>query len=128
MDNPKRRYKERNIATGSRLREFRMQRGLSCTAVSEMFGITENDYRRIECGRVSLSIDKAEILHRLWGVDLNYLYTGDIGIPARVKALDTEEYINHCSIEDREEFLARMQAILEAATRCPEPPPSPSSP
>lgn len=65
-----------NCGVGKRLRRIRTENGHTVRYIAETLNLEEDSYRRIEYGINSLSADKANILHRKLGYDLNYIIGG----------------------------------------------------
>jgi len=65
-----------NCGVGKRLRTIRTRNGHTVRYITEILNPEEDSYRRIEYGINSLSADKANILHRKLGYDLNYIIGG----------------------------------------------------
>ena len=64
-----------NCGVGKRLRTMRIRNGHTVRYIAGILNL-EEDYRRIEYGINSLSADKANILHKKLGYDLNYIIGG----------------------------------------------------
>ncbi len=65
-----------NCGVGSRLRKVRVKNGHTVRFLAGVLNLEEDSYRRIEYGINSLSADKANVLHRKLGYDLNYIIGG----------------------------------------------------
>lgn len=65
-----------NCGVGNRLRKVRVQNGHTVRFLAGVLNLEEDSYRRIEYGINSLSADKANVLHRKLGYDLNYIIGG----------------------------------------------------
>lgn len=65
-----------NCGVGGRLRKIGVQNGHTVRFIAGVLNLEEDSYRRIEYGINSLSADKANILHRKLGYDLNYIIGG----------------------------------------------------
>lgn len=65
-----------NCGVGKRLRTIRTRNGHTVRYIAGILNLEEDSYRRIEYGINSLSADKANILHRKLGYDLNYIIGG----------------------------------------------------
>lgn len=65
-----------NCGVGKRLKTIRIRNGHTVRYIAGILNLEEDSYRRIEYGINSLSADKANILHRKLGYDLNYIIGG----------------------------------------------------
>lgn len=65
-----------NCGEGKRLRTMRIRNGHTVRYIAGILNLEEDSYRRIEYGINSLSADKANILHKKLGYDLNYIIGG----------------------------------------------------
>lgn len=65
-----------NCGVGSRLRKVRTVNGHTVRFIAGVLNLEEDSYRRIEYGINALSADKANVLHRKLGYDLNYIIGG----------------------------------------------------
>lgn len=65
-----------NCGVGRRLKTMRIRNGHTVRYISGILNLEEDSYRRIEYGINSLSADKANILHKKLGYDLNYIIGG----------------------------------------------------
>ena len=65
-----------NCGVGKRLRTMRVKNGHTVRYIAGILNLEEDSYRRIEYGINSLSADKANMLHRKLGYDLNYIIGG----------------------------------------------------
>lgn len=65
-----------NCGVGKRLRTMRIRNGHTVRYIAGILNLEEDSYRRIEYGINSLSADKANILHKKLGYDLNYIIGG----------------------------------------------------
>lgn len=65
-----------NCGVGKRLKTMRIRKGHTVRYIAGILNLEEDSYRRIEYGINSLSADKANILHKKLGYDLNYIIGG----------------------------------------------------
>lgn len=65
-----------NCGVGNRLRKVRTKNGHIVRFIAGVLNLEEDSYRRIEYGINALSADKANVLHRKLGYDLNYIIGG----------------------------------------------------
>lgn len=65
-----------NCGVGKRLRTMRIRNGHTVRYIAGILNLEEDSYSRIEYGINSLSADKANILHKKLGYDLNYIIGG----------------------------------------------------
>lgn len=65
-----------NCGVGKRLKMMRIRNGHTVRYIAGILNLEEDSYRRIEYGINSLSADKANMLHRKLGYDLNYIIGG----------------------------------------------------
>ncbi len=65
-----------NCGVGNRLRKVRTRNGHTVRFIAGVLNLEEDSYRRIEYGINALSADKANVLHRKLGYDLNYIIGG----------------------------------------------------
>lgn len=65
-----------NCGVGKRLKAMRTRNGHTVRYIAGILNLEEDSYRRIEYGINSLSADKANILHKKLGYDLNYIIGG----------------------------------------------------
>lgn len=65
-----------NCGVGKRLKTMRVRKGHTVRYIAGILNLEEDSYRRIEYGINSLSADKANILHKKLGYDLNYIIGG----------------------------------------------------
>lgn len=73
---PKRQKNPCNCGVGNRLRRVRTRNGHTVRFIAGVLNLEEDSYRRIEYGINALSADKANVLHRKLGYDLNYIIGG----------------------------------------------------
>lgn len=81
-----------NCGVGNRLRKVRMGNGHTVRFIAGVLNLEEDSYRRIEYGINALSADKANVLHRKLGYDLNYIIGGtEITVEHEYAATDETE-------------------------------------
>lgn len=68
-------------AIGARLREKRHKHGLTQQQMSEILGISEAYYGRVERGERMLSINLAATVNRKFNISLDYLLLGELPNP-----------------------------------------------
>lgn len=94
--------KPENIEIGERLRESRMNLGLSQAQIAEILEVTDEHYRKLESGSVGLTIPKLRLLYEKLGIEPTYLLTGE-----KPSAFDLEKYIANCTLEQSDALFAR---------------------
>ena len=65
-----------NAQGGERLRHLRCVMDISTTEMADSLGVTTGHFRKWERGQHAISLEALYILHRQYGMDLNYLITG----------------------------------------------------
>ncbi|MCH5275222.1 MAG: helix-turn-helix transcriptional regulator [Lachnospiraceae bacterium] len=91
-----------NIEIGARLRESRINLGLSQAQMSEILEVTDEHYRKLESGSSGLTIAKLRLLYEKLGIEPTYLLTGE-----KPAAFDLEKYIANCTLEQSNALFAR---------------------
>lgn len=71
-----------NVQIGERLRKCRKAKNHTQAVMAEKLGISVNAYGLLERGQNSLSPEKFHLLRTEFGIDLNYLITGDNPLPS----------------------------------------------
>ncbi len=62
---------------GARLKLFRLSKEMTQRAFSESMYWDINSYRKTETGATMLTTDRAQQLSEMYGMDINYILTGD---------------------------------------------------
>jgi transcriptional regulator with XRE-family HTH domain len=68
------------MEVGDRLRQLRQKLGLTQSQMAQKLGVTLNTYQRYELGNRSLTVEKLQQLRKHFGVNLNWLLTGEGGM------------------------------------------------
>jgi transcriptional regulator with XRE-family HTH domain len=68
------------MEVGDRLRLLRQKLGLTQSQMAQKLGVTLNTYQRYELGNRNLTVEKLQQLRKLFGVNLNWLLTGEGGM------------------------------------------------
>jgi transcriptional regulator with XRE-family HTH domain len=68
------------MEVGDRLRLLRQKLGLTQSKMAQKLGVTLNTYQRYELGDRNLTVEKLQLLRKLFGVNLNWLLTGEGGM------------------------------------------------
>lgn len=84
-----------NCGVGKRLRTIRTRNGHTVRYIAGILNLEEDSYRRIEYGINSLSADKANILHRKLGYDLNYIIGGTSMTVEQEYVADSDSRVIH---------------------------------
>ena len=96
-----------NCGVGKRLRTMRIRNGHTVRYIAGILNLEEDSYRRIEYGINSLSADKANMLHRKLGYDLNYIIGGtSLSIEQEYAAASDSRVIHMLS-----EVISQLEAI-----------------
>lgn len=92
---------------GERLRAHRKEKGLTQAQVANMLEMSCNFYGDIERGNCRLSIEKLVLVHKLLGIDLTFLLTGEATLPIsfndiisdcpKDKVFDMEQIVRYAS-------------------------------
>lgn len=81
-----------NCGVGTRLKRMRTRNGHTVRFIANVLNLEEDSYRRIEYGINALSADKANVLHRKLGYDLNYIIGGtEVTVEHEYAATDETE-------------------------------------
>lgn len=75
-------YSKKEI--GLRLKEFRLSMHMTQKEFANSIHCEENTYRKIETGVSLLTTDRAQMLHQVYHLDINYILTGEKKNPERV--------------------------------------------
>ena len=67
-----------NEQVGKRLRHLRCIMDISVSEMADSLGVTTGHFRKWERGDHAISLVGLDMLHRLYGMDLNYLITGKV--------------------------------------------------
>lgn len=94
--------KAENIEIGTRLRESRINLGLSQAAMAEILDVTDDHYRKLESGNTGLTIGKIRLLYEKLQIEPTYLLTG--GLP---EEFNLDKYLANCTIEQSNELFTR---------------------
>lgn len=94
--------KAENIEIGIRLRESRINLGLSQAKMAEIMDVSDDHYRKLEGGNTGLTIARLRLLYEKLGIEPTYLLTGE-----RPVEFDLEKYIANCTLEQSNALFAR---------------------
>nr|MBP3599369.1 helix-turn-helix transcriptional regulator [Eubacterium sp.] len=67
-----------NQVLGKRLRKARRMLGVTSEEMSEMLHLSAGHYRKLERGEHAISLGCLQVLHEVYGMDLNYIITGHV--------------------------------------------------
>ena len=67
-----------NEQVGKRLRHLRCIMDISASDMADSLGVTTGHFRKWERGDHAISLVGLNMLHRQYGMDLNYLITGKV--------------------------------------------------
>lgn len=96
-----------NCGVGKRLKTMRIRNGHTVRYIAGILNLEEDSCRRIEYGINSLSADKANMLHRKLGYDLNYIIGGtSLSIEQEYAAASDSRVIHMLS-----EVISQLEAI-----------------
>ena len=93
-----------NEQVGKRLRHLRCIMDISVSEMADSLGVTTGHFRKWERGDHAISLVGLDMLHRLYGMDLNYLITGKVR---------EQDFANALFEMSPEEFFFMMRQILE---------------
>ena len=93
-----------NEQVGKRLRHLRCIMDISVSEMADSLGVTTGHFRKWEIGDHAISLVGLDMLHRLYGMDLNYLITGKVR---------EQDFANALFEMSPEEFFFMMRQILE---------------
>ena len=99
--------KDENIEIGIRLREIRINLGLSQAKMAEMMDVTDDHYRKLESGNTGLTIGKLRLLYEKLQIEPTYLITGKQSVE-----FDLEKYLANCTKEQKNALFARSLEYL----------------
>ena len=94
-----------NEQVGKRLRHLRCIMDISVSEMADSLGVTTGHFRKWERGDHAISLVGLDMLHRLYGMDLNYLITGKVR---------EQDFANALFEMSPEEFFFMMRQILES--------------
>lgn len=97
-----------NIEIGERLRAARENLSLSRSEMAESMGLSDEQYKRIESGVSSITVDKLFLLDEKYHMDISYLISGKIK-----DKFDLERYISTCSIGEKNHLLLTVLMYLQ---------------
>lgn len=97
-----------NIEIGERLRAARENLSLSRSEMAESMGLSDEQYKRLESGASSITVDKLFLLDEKYHIDISYLISGK-----NKGEFDLERYISSCSIGQKNHFLATVLMYLQ---------------
>lgn len=76
-----------NVEIGNRLREIRKGLNFTQEQFAEQLNYSTNNYGQIERGERGISLEKLNLLHEKFNVDLLYLITGDKSHQVKINEL-----------------------------------------
>lgn len=94
--------KDCNMEIGERLHEIRKNMDISQAEVAEILNVSDEHYRKLECGSAGLTIDKIRILYEKLQIDPSWLLVGK-----SMEQFNIDEYLVNCSKEQRDDLLCR---------------------
>ena len=94
--------KTENVEIGTRLRESRINLGLSQAKMAEILDVTDDHYRKLESGNTGLTIGKLRLLYEKLQIEPTYLLTGK-----QSGEFDLEKYLANCTLEQSNALFAR---------------------
>ena len=94
--------KTENMEIGARLRESRINLGLSQAKIAEILDVTDDHYRKLESGNTGLTIGKLRLLYEELRIDPTYLLTGE-----QSGEFDLEKYLANCTLEQSDALFKR---------------------
>ena len=97
-----------NIEIGERLRVARENLALSRSEMAESMGLSDEQYKRLESGASSITVDKLFLLDEKYHIDISYLISGK-----NKGEFDLERYISTCSTGQKNRFLATVLMYLQ---------------
>lgn len=68
----------KNVQVGKRLRQIRRMLDVSQEDMAEAMNISVGHFQKLERGDHAFSLSYLEVLHEKYGIDLNYLISGQI--------------------------------------------------
>ncbi|MGN1147326.1 MAG: helix-turn-helix domain-containing protein [Lachnospiraceae bacterium] len=99
--------KNSNVEIGARLRIIRENLGKSQAEFAEILDVSDDHYRKLECGSAGLTIEKLILLHEKLCIDPTYLITGE-----KMEEFDLDKYLVNCSREQRNHLLEQCLYYL----------------
>lgn len=100
--------KNDNVEIGMRLRAIRMNLGMSQSEFAEILEISDDHYRKVECGSSGLTVEKVKLLYESLSIDPTYLIIGE-----RMDEFDLERYLVNCSKEQKNKLFKHCLAYIE---------------
>ena len=91
-----------NVEIGKRLRECRINLGLSQARMAEILDVTDDHYRKLESGNTGLTIGKIRILFEKLQIEPTYLLTGK-----QSEEMDLDKYLANCTAQQSNALFAR---------------------
>jgi len=98
---------EENILLGKGLQEIRENLGYKREVFAELFGLSLDQYKRLERGESRITVDKVALLYRTYHIDPTYLIVGES--PDKV---DIDYFLANSSKAQRNEFITRVMEYL----------------
>lgn len=99
--------KTENMEIGARLRESRINLGLSQAQMAEILDVTDDHYRKLESGNTGLTVSKLRLLYEKLRIEPTYLLTGK-----QSEEFDLEKYLANCTLEQSNALFARSLKYL----------------
>ena len=92
------------------LRKFRLVRNFKQAYLAQALGMSQQNYQKIETGKIKLDITKAERLAELLEVKLEEIYTS----PALAPPPDTKEIITLYErlLQEKEQRISELRQLL----------------
>ena len=101
-------------AIGSRIRKYRLERGLSQEAVSERADLTPAHYSHIERGNTKPSLPTLIRIANVFDVSIDDLLCDNLNKSAHVRVKDINELLADCSSEETKALVEILAAAKKA--------------
>lgn len=95
--------KEEDILLGKRLQEIREGLGRTREEFAELFGLSVEQYKRLEQGKSRITVDKIRLLYNVYHVDPTYLIIGK-----RSTDVDLDYFLTNSLKEEKTEITERV--------------------
>ncbi len=94
--------KDCNMEIGERLKVIRQNLAKSQAEFAEILNVSDEHYRKLECGSTGLTIEKVRTLYEKLNIDPSWLLVGK-----PMEEFELDKYLVNCSKEQRDELLKR---------------------
>lgn len=101
-------------AIGSRIRKYRLERGLSQETVSEMADLTPAHYSHIERGNTKPSLPTLIPVANVFGVSIDDLLCDNLNKSTHVRVKDINELLEDCSSSEIKALVEILAASKKA--------------